>query len=304
MHRLFDDYIAVDWSAAARPTTGANSIWVALRTRDERLQYQTISRNPKTRLEARALVLQLLQQRIARGNKVLVGFDFAFGYPAGTAAAAKLPRADVAPWRAMYDHLSAQVKEREDNSNTRFEIAANLNKTISQGSHPFWGTPKSRQTPTLAMKKGDFSAPNSLPEHRKAEAWIKSNFKAHPKSVWQLLGAGAVGSQALLGIPTVQYLRREIPGARIWPFETGFKALQSEDLADVSCLFAEIYPSTVQITPKTGEILDEAQVRILSKHLESLDSVGDLADAFGPPDTLSSSEIAEITCEEGWILAK
>ena len=92
--------------------------------------------------------------------------------------------------------------------------------------------------------------------------------------------------------------------ARIWPFETGFKTLQPEDLADVSCVFAEIYPSTIKTTPRTGEILDEIQVKTLSKHLESLDSAGKLADAFGPPNTLSESEIAEITCEEGWILAK
>ncbi len=304
MPRLFDAYVIVDWSAAAKPTSGANSIWIGTQARkvDETLQFS--NQNPTTRLAAQQVLKDIIEKLVTRGHKVLVGFDFAFGYPAGTAAAAKLPGADDAPWRAMYDHLSAKVEEREDNSNTRFEIAADLNNAISQAPHPFWGTPKSRQTPTLAMKKGDFSAPNSLPEHRKAEAWIKANFKAHPKSVWQLLGAGAVGSQALLGIPTVQYLRREIPGARIWPFETGFKALQSEDLADVSCVFAEIYPSTVQITPKTGEILDEAQVRILSKYLESLDSAGDLADAFGPPDTLSGSEIAEITCEEGWILAK
>ena len=304
MPRLFDAYVIVDWSAAAKPVNGANSIWIGTRTRRADGSTRFSSQNPTTRLAARQVLKDLIEKLVTRGDKVLVGFDFAFGYPAGTAAAANLPQANQAPWRAMYDHLSANVEEREDNSNTRFEIAANLNKAISQRPHPFWGTPKSRQTPTLAMKKGDFSAPNSLPEHRKAEAWIKSNFKAHPKSVWQLLGAGAVGSQALLGIPTVQYLRQQIPVARIWPFETDFKPLQPEDLAEVSCVFAEIYPSTVPITPKTGEILDQAQVRILSKHLESLDSAGDLADAFGPPDTLSGSEIAEITCEEGWILAK
>ena len=154
------------------------------------------------------------------------------------------------------------------------------------------------------MKKGDFSASGSLPEHRLCEAWIKANFSAHPKSVWQLLGAGSVGSQAMLGIPTVSFLRDQIPNSKLWPFETGFEPLTPETLENTDCVMAEIYPSTVSVTPKTGEILDQAQVRTLSEHLESLDSAGKLAAAFGPPDSLSGREIHKITAEEGWILAK
>ena len=49
MKRLFDAYIIVDWSAAAKPVTGANSIWVGIRARDARLKFQFNSANPKTR---------------------------------------------------------------------------------------------------------------------------------------------------------------------------------------------------------------------------------------------------------------
>ncbi|MEM9572031.1 MAG: hypothetical protein AAF996_11230 [Pseudomonadota bacterium] len=304
MSRLFDAYMVVDWSAAAKPTTGANSIWIGLRARDARLKFQFTSVNPKTRLEARSLISQLLEKLIARGDKVLVGFDFAFGYPAGTADAAGLSKPGLPAWRVMYEHLASKVKEKPDNSNARFAIAAGLNYAISKGAHPFWGTTKRDQASTLAMKKGDFSAAGSLREHRRSEAWIRSQFKASPKSVWQLLGAGAVGSQALLGIPTVYDLRQNIEHSRIWPYETGFKTLLADDLSEVSCILAEVYPSTVPVTPKSGEILDQAQVRTLSEHLESLDSAGKLADAFGPPETLSAAEIDEISCEEGWILAK
>lgn len=304
MPRLFDAYIIVDWSAAAKPVTGANSIWVGVWARDARLKFQFSSANPKTRLEARALISELAKKLIARGDKVLIGCDFAFGYPAGTAAAAGLMREGLKPWQSMYAHLASKVKERDDNSNARFAIAAGLNYAMTKGPHPFWGTPKKDQVSTLAMKKGDFSIPNSLPEHRHCEAWIKSHFKASPKSVWQLLGAGAVGSQTLLGIATVEHLRREIAGAQIWPFETGFKSLTPDHLEEVSCVLAEVYPSTLKITPKTGKILDQEQVEMLSKHLESLDSAGKLASAFGPPNTLSSRELEQITCEEGWILAK
>ncbi|MEM7460141.1 MAG: hypothetical protein AAF331_11800 [Pseudomonadota bacterium] len=304
MQRSFDAFIIVDWSAAAKPVTGANSIWIGVRARDARFKFQFTSANPRTRLAARQLILDLAERLVTRGDKVLIGFDFALGYPAGTAAAAGLLQPGVAPWQAMHTHLSSKVKERDDNSNARFALAAGLNYAISKGPHPFWGTPKKDQASTLSMKKGDFRDVSSLPEHRRCEAWIRSHFTAVPKSVWQLLGAGAVGSQALLGIPTVQYLRDSLPGSQIWPFETGFKPLTPEALIDTRCVLAEVYPSTVPVTPNAGETLDEAQVRTLSKHLESLDSAGKLASAFGPPDTLSSSEIAEITCEEGWILAK
>ena len=304
MYRLFDAYIIVDWSAAAKPTTGANSIWIGARARDARLKFQFTSANPKTRLEARTLVSELAQKLIARGDKVLIGCDFAFGYPSGTAQAIGLDCDSMQPWQAMYAHLASKVKEREDNSNARFAIAAGLNYAMTKGPHPFWGTTKKDQVSTLAMKKGDFSSAASLPEHRLSEAWIKSQFKASPKTVWQLMGAGAVGSQTLLGIPAVAHLRREIAGAQIWPFETGFKSLTADDLSNTTCVLAEVYPSTLKVTPESGEVLDLAQVRMLSEHLESLDSAGKLASAFGPPNTLSSREIEQITCEEGWILAK
>ncbi|MCR9270401.1 MAG: hypothetical protein NXH72_10470 [Hyphomonadaceae bacterium] len=304
MSRLFDAYMIVDWSAAAKPVTGANSIWVGIRARDARLKFQFSSTNPKTRLAARHFIKEMAEKLIARGDKLLIGFDFALGYPAGTAKAIGLDISATAPWAAMHAHLARKVKEREDNSNARFALAAGLNYAASGGSHPFWGAPKRDVVSTLSMKKGDFSAPGSLPEHRLCEQWIKANFKANPKSVWQLLGAGSVGSQAMLGIPTVAFIRQEIPNSRVWPFETGFETLTRDALETFDCVIAEVYPSTASVTQKPGEILDQAQVRTLSERLESLDSTGELASAFGPPNSLSSREIHKITAEEGWILAK
>jgi hypothetical protein len=304
MPRLFDAYIIVDWSASAKPKTGKDSIWVGIRARDARLRFQFSSANPKTRLAARQFILEIAQKLIARGDKVLIGFDFALGYPAGTADALGLDTDAKPAWQAIHEHLSAKVKEKEDNSNARFALAAGMNYAMTKGPHPFWGAPKSNAVSTLATKKGDFSPSNSLPEHREAERWVKANFKANPKSVWQLLGVGAVGSQALLGIPTVSFLKNHIENAQIWPFETRFKALSPTDLEDTSCILAEVYPSTVPVTPNPGEILDEAQVRTLSEHLESLDSARELAKAFGPPNSLNTRTIHKIEAEEGWILAK
>ena len=259
--------------------------------------------NPSTRLEARHLILDQTRSLIARGNRVLLGFDFAMGYPDGTAKALRLDGPSP-PWKRMLDHLASQTTEHADNSNTRFQLAADMNAAMTGRPHPFWGATKTKVSETLSMKKGDFQNDLAFREHRMCERWIRENFKANPKSVWQLTGIGSVGSQALLGLPTLAYLKEHIDDAQIWPFETGFKALTPNDLQNTSCVLAEIYPSTVKITPKTGETVDEIQVKTLSKHLESLDSAGNLASAFGPPDSISDREIHKITTEEGWILAK
>jgi len=301
MAPLFDAYIIVDWSAAAKPVTGANSIWIGVRARRDP---GFASYNPPTRLQARRLIHDLASEFVRRSQRVLIGFDFALGYPAGTADALELDTRTRSPWRAMHDYLSAHVVEREDNANDRFALAAGMNEVMTRGAHPFWGSPPSRTCETLAARKGDFARSESLPEHRCAEAWVRSTFKARPKSVWQLLGAGAVGSQSLLGIATVADLRARIPGAQLWPFETGPGPMTANRLENTPCVLAEIYPSTVSVTPKTGEILDRAQVRMLSERFESLDSAGILGGAFDFPDSISDREIHKIIAEEGWILAK
>ncbi len=301
MAPLFDAYLIIDWSAAAKPVSGANSIWIGLR---QRATGTFESFNPKTRLQARRLIDTLARDLIQRGRRLLIGFDFALGYPAGTAGALGLDTDSAPPWRAMHAYLAARVIEHEDNRNNRFTLAAEMNAAMTGCAHPFWGAPPARTGTMLAARKGDFSQPGTVPEHRLAEAWVRSTFKARPKSVWQLLGAGAVGSQSLLGIAAVADLRASLPGARLWPFETGPGELTARRLDHTSCLLAEIYPSTISVAPAAGEILDQAQVRLLSKHLESLDSAGILGGAFDFPDSTSDREIHRIIAEEGWILAK
>ena len=56
MARLFDAYIMVDWSAASKPVTGANSIWIGVLAKDARLKFQFTAANPDTRLKAVELI--------------------------------------------------------------------------------------------------------------------------------------------------------------------------------------------------------------------------------------------------------
>src|SRR5262245_60527212 len=93
---LFDAYLMVDWSAAAVPTVGRDSIWYALRAgRRERCA------NLPTRAAAQATLRALLLRLRGEGQRVLVGFDFPFGYPAGFAAALGL-----GDWRRLWRFLA------------------------------------------------------------------------------------------------------------------------------------------------------------------------------------------------------
>lgn len=303
MARLFDAYIIVDWSAAGKPAQGANSIWIGALARDARLQFRFQAVNPPTRLAARDMIAGLAERFVGRGDKVLIGFDFSLGYAAGTAEAIGLDTTARPAWQAMHEHLAAKVKEKPDNSNTRFAIAAGLNYAMTKGPLPFWGAPARDQITTLTGQKGDFSR-SPVAEYRLCEQWVRQRHKAKPKSSWQLYGAGSVGSQSLLGIPSVHALRQKLPNAAIWPFETGFEPFTAEKLEGTDIVFAEVYPSLVSARPEAGEVADQAQIRALAHHYYGLDEAGKLGPLFGPPEGLESTDFAKIVTEEGWILLK
>ena len=311
MPQLFDTYIIVDWSAASTKNTGANSVWIGTLATDGGTAAQFSADNPSTRLDAREQILAIAQSHISRGRRVLVGFDFCFGYPEGTAAAFGLRQANRAGWEVMHNFLAQAIEDGPDNSNNRFRLAADLNATADSGRPPFWGVPKHLASETLSTRKSDFTTGQRPFEFRATEHWIKRRYQARPKSVWQLLGAGAVGSQTLMGIPTLSHLRKAIPGSRIWPFETGFTALDSQRLGATPCVFAEIYPSTLPLNLAGEDVLDRAQVRQLATALQKCDLDGLLGRRFGLPEDAASivnnpantSVLPAIIDEEGWILA-
>jgi len=301
MARLFDAYIMVDWSAAAKPTLGANSIWIGILAKDARLKLQFKAVNIDTRLKARAFLEDMVAKLTRRGDRVLLGFDFSLGYPAGTAQALGLDLSTRAPWEAMHAHLSSKLKDKADNSNARYAIAAGLNYAISKGPFPFWGAPARDVVSTLASTKPDFAG-QPLPEFRLAESHLKEQKLGQPKSVWQLAYTGSVGSQSLTGIPHVHALRATWPNARIWPFETGTGEMTEDDLESVEVVIAEVYPSMVKAKAEKGETLDEVQVREIARHYSQLDEKGLLGAAFSTGKSLDEGKIEQIQAEEGWIL--
>ncbi|MEA1120371.1 hypothetical protein, partial [Klebsiella pneumoniae] len=69
---------------------------------------------------------------------------------------------------------------------------------------------------------------------------------------------------------------------RVWPFETGFKALTEADLAGVEIVAAEVYPSLLKIAAVAGEVKDLTQVRSTAEHFARLDEANRLGALFGP----------------------
>jgi len=292
---LFDAYLMVDWSAAAVPRLGKDSIWICDLHRVEGELRQAASINVPTRLEARARLLELLAANLAAGLSSLAGFDFPFGYPSGFAAQLRL---GGPPWRAVWELLAGRVEERPGNGNNRFEVAAALNRQISGRPAPFWGCPEAAAGPFLQARHHRLHQVLGPSEKRLADARVKG-----PQPVWKLAGAGAAGSQALTGIPVVQWLRNHprLAGASlVWPFETGLSVPRQRDRAGV--VFAEIYPSLVRSVPQGGEVKDEAQVRTIAWHFARLDDAGRLARLFAGDPGLAAEDRARVEAEEGWIL--
>lgn len=296
MPRLFSAYVIVDWSAAAKPTTGADSVWIGVLKRDIRFRMAFESYNPATRAEAETRLGAVLDDLKKRGERALLGFDFPLGFPRGFAAALKLP--GDAPWRAVWDQLDRMVKDKADNTNNRFGVGSEINRRLTGGPFPFWGCPPKDALTTLQPKRTRPHGPDDLPEFRHADLAAKG-----AASIWKLYYNGSVGGQAILGIPFVRRLKLARGEAlKVWPFETGFKALSEADLEGVEVVAAEVYPSMLKAQGAPGEVKDLTQVRATAEHFARLDEANRLGAVFGPPKATPADVVLDAEREEGWIL--
>jgi hypothetical protein len=295
--RLFNAYVIVDWSAASRPNTGADSVWIGVLKRDVRFRLAFEATNPSTRAEAEKKLTAVLDDLKKRGERTLLGFDFPLGFPRGFAAALKLSAA-VAPWRAAWDQLDKMVKDKADNTNNRFGVASEINRRLTGGPFPFWGCPPKDALTTLQPKRSRDHGPADLPEMRHADVAAKG---ASP--IWKLYYNGSVGGQAILGMPVVRRLKLAYGEAmRIWPFETGFKPLDEAALAGVDVVATEVYPSLYKAQAGPGEVKDQAQVRVTAEQFARADEAGRLGGMFGHSKAAPADLVLDAEREEGWVL--
>src|SRR5271169_2843995 len=282
---MFDNFVIVDWSAANMPRIGRDSIWICRRRGDR----ETLV-NPPTRHAAQALIAEWLTAACASDEKVLLGFDFPFCYPAGFAARLGL---SGPPWRAVWDEIAGLITDDERNRNNRFNVAESLNMRVSGGEFPFWGCPAAPTRTHLAGKHHRRHGSDRLAERRLVDLYIPS---AQP--CWKLLGVGSVGGQALTGIPVARALRddpRWVAHAQVWPFETGLCTP-----ADARVVMAEVYPSLWAVRPAPDETKDAAQVRTVARFLRERDSAGELAALFAGDPALTPTQRNQVEREEAW----
>jgi len=286
---LFDRILIVDWSGAGQPVTGSNSLWACLARREGDRVVIDWNENFPTRHAFMQRLDAVVGTSIAEGQRLLCGFDFAFGYPAGTAE-----RLTGEPnWRALWRKIANEIEDAPDNRNNRFDLASRWNATHFSGEPRFWGRPHQHVYADLSDRKPP--APTGAPfAFRRSEQFAKG-----AKSVWQLTYNGSVGSQTLLGINRLSRFLDEsghTEHVAVWPFETGFaKAF------DKPVVFAEIYPSLFTLAAQ-DEVKDQAQVRTVAEAFARFDVDGQLATLLDRPAVLSDEEVSTSIAEEGWVL--
>jgi hypothetical protein len=298
--RLFGAYVIVDYSAAEGRKTGESSVWIGVMKRDVRFRLSYESHNPATRAEAMALLKTILADLHKRGDRIFLGLDFALGFPRGTATRLQLKGA---PWAGIWAFLAKNVVDKADNKNNRFQVAAKMNRLMTDQAWPFWGCPKSDSQKWLSTLKPD--SLGDFPEFRLTEeAARKAHKKAQAaKSLWQMHGAGVVAGQTMLGIPAFKALAEGLgDSAKVWPFQTGFGALDEAALEGVSTLIAEVYPAVFDGEAEPGEVKDATGVRIAAQTLAEADDKGQLGALFAAPRSLNEADLAIAATEEGWIL--
>jgi precorrin-8X/cobalt-precorrin-8 methylmutase len=312
---LFDFYTMVDWSGgAARRGGRSDTIWIAHgpETADAPLTH-----SPHSRTEAIGFIHSLLADELSLKRRVLLSFDFAYGYPVdfGAALQAATGKSDrKLPWIAVWQYLSEQIKDDEgtalgakpNNQSNRFEAANRVNALLSTGPEaagPFWcASPQ--------------SACEYIPQKRPPEPFLTAqgyavrglrltDKLARSGSPFRLFGTASVGSQSLTGIARLYQLRNDPKLATVsavWPFETGWASKARWLPKHVSLLHAEIYPSVRD--PLPDEIRDRGQVRAMWQWARDLDRENLLWREFCRPIEVQtgSKEDLAIQLTEGWIL--
>jgi hypothetical protein len=194
--------VAVDWSGAADERTQRARIRIAVAVDGVLVSLE----GGLTRDE---VVPRLLALADAHGT-LAIGLDFAVGVPAWYARDRLDAHDAPAVWAALAERCEALL---------RCEA-------------PFWGRPGVPRWPELADPARAF---------RRTELALDAVHGIRPKSVFQVGGAGAVGTGTLRGMPALRALRAA--GVAVWPWD-----------APGAVTAAELYPRLA-----TGALVKSSQ---------------------------------------------
>ena len=287
---------------------------------------ESIVTHERTRYGAIENITKFLENEVEEGRRVLLGFDFAFGYPMGFAERITGQRSA----RSLWEWMSERIEDDTENKNNRFDVAAQLNQKVSAtcgiSDGPFWGFLTGEREDYRPRK--DPYARTRKEAHRKQwplQCWPGefgfarqriTDEEARATPVWKLSQSDSVGSQVLVGLPWLRRLRRLLRDEGkgrcvVWPFDTGF-SLGERRTPEI--VIVEIYPSLIKDTidhyKARNEVKDRAQVRLNALAFSLLGEKGALEEMFRGPDatrrwqgpTKKEREREGVWKEEGWIL--
>ncbi|MCF6232894.1 MAG: molybdopterin-binding protein [Rhodobacteraceae bacterium] len=270
----FDTFAMVDWSGGnQRPVKpSADAIWACV-VRHGQAEEPVYLRH---RGLAECWLEGLIEVELTAGRRLCLGFDFPFGYPVGFAQALTGSDDPLMLW----DWFEARIEDAPGHNN-RFDLAGKINRKFG-GTGPFWANGLKRDIDGLGRTKAGYT--NPFPERRVVEGLARGSF-----TCWQMAGAGAVGSQVMMGLPVLARLRRRFAGqVAVWPFE----------VLDTPVALVEIWPSLINravmeemqrlVTP----IKDAVQVRLVALAMAGID-----------PDRIQRMLDVDAP-EEGWILGQ
>jgi hypothetical protein len=195
--------VGVDWSGDKGPGQ-RKKIWAGIWTASSAAMGGTVSlESGRTRVELMEWLVELARET----PRMVVGFDFSFSYPAWFLRELGIGSAPEF-WQLVADGLGERW----------------LHQDCEDGR--FWGRAGSRRH---GKKPAEFCGEHAHRMLRRAETVLKVRAEMTdplavariagiaPKSVFQIGGAGAVGTASLRGMPGLLVLREA--GFRIWPFD-------------------------------------------------------------------------------------
>ena len=200
--------VAVDWSGD-QGSGQRRKIWAGVWTAGRSCNKASVMlENGRTRLELVDWLVELARET----PRMVVGFDFTFGFPAWFMEELGIGSAPEF-WRFVANGQGERW----------------LHKDCEDGR--FWGRAGTRRR---GKKPAEFSGEHGHRMLRRAETALKVRSEMTdpiamakiagiaPKSVFQIGGAGAVGTASLRGMPGLLVLREA--GFQIWPFDgAGFE---------------------------------------------------------------------------------
>jgi hypothetical protein len=192
--------VGIDWSGRVDAAGQRRHIWAGVWTADARGKVSVRLEAGRTRAEIAEWLIEMARET----PRMVVGFDFCFSFPAWFVRDEHGMRSAPEFWKRVV----------EDGFGERWLMRGAEDRR-------FWGKPHKRPAEFSGehlhrMMRGtdiDCKIVSLIPEAER-QARVRG---ITPKSVFQVGGAGSVGTASLRGFPVLLRLREA--GFRVWPFD-------------------------------------------------------------------------------------